>query len=110
MYPDQESLDVVNEWERNLKHANLIGNLKRHDGMKIILAGLEKELAVIRKKLVDDASLFESEKGVIDGRILHARKEWIKRFISLFTGPEKQVEMLNKMIDKKLLDHDNENN
>lgn len=108
-YPDDESQSIVSDWEKKLKLANLTANLRTHDGMKIILTGLEDEYHKITQTLSTEEKLFANQDGMILGQVLHARRKWIKSFLNIFSNAEKQIKGATDLIDKKLFD-DNEDN
>lgn len=108
-YPDDESKNIVSGWQKSLKLASLTANLRDHDGMKLIIHGMEKELEKITHSLVNDEALFKDSEGQILGRILHARRKWIKDFLKIFENAEKQIAGINNLINNKLL-HENQDN
>lgn len=83
LYPDEESITEIGEYERALKKSGLMLNLLNHDGFKIIVKGYEDELRRINKSLQDE-DLFQNEDSRFRGKLLHARKQWIRDFLKIF--------------------------
>jgi len=86
LYPDAESQEDIVNFEKELKKSGLMLNLLQHDGFKIFVTKFESELERINKSLQTDLSLFENEEGKFKGKLLHARKQWIKDFLKVFQG------------------------
>lgn len=84
LYPDEESQRDIVDLEKTLKKSGLMVNLLHHDGFKIIISRFESELERLNKTLQTGADLFDTPEGVIKGKLIHARKQWIKDFLGIF--------------------------
>lgn len=101
-YPDQEDQQMLSGWERQAKEAMLVSNLQQNDGVKLILENYYKELDTLNKILLSDESLFKDAAGVQLGLVIHARKRWCLRFISLFKTADMQKNSMVSRIDNSL--------
>lgn len=102
MYPDEESIQDIAKFEKDLKGSKLLLNLLQHDGFKGIVHNYEEEMARINKELQSSPALFETEPGRFKGLLLHARKQWIKDFLRIFGIAKTEYEYTTSKINSLL--------
>jgi rRNA processing protein Krr1/Pno1 len=98
-YPDQESQEVLADWEKQAKVAVITKNLQENDAIKLIIAQYRKELNDLNKILQDNEALFEDEAGRLVGKMIHTRKKWCKQFLNIFTVASATVDNVSKQLD-----------
>lgn len=104
-YPEtEENLEVLAGYEKSAKLAVITADLQKHDAIKIIVEQYKEELALINRTLQEDKTILQSEEGRHLGLLLHERRKWCKRFLTIFTNAETVVSNINKTLDNKLRD------
>lgn len=84
---NENSHDVIMEYEKSLKRLDLLKNLREHDGMKILLENFQNEIEYINKVLISNENIDD------DGRkYLFIKKHNAEFMLDLFNGLEKHEE------------------
>jgi hypothetical protein len=91
--------DTINAWDKEAKRAMLVGDLKSHEGIKMIVDKLANDIAEINVLL----STARSDKfsDATRDRVLD-KKELYLWFLGLFPGAEKRLREIEKMVDENL--------
>lgn len=101
-YPDAESQEDIAQMRKTIRLNDLTSKLRDNDAMKVILSEMEEELGRIEKELSTDETLFIASDGALRGRVLHARRTWLRKFLTLFDRAQATVDSVIKNIDYKL--------
>ena len=102
LFSDEESQSEISSLEKALKKNSLVSNLRSHAGMQIILAEFKQEIELIDKQLLTNVELFKTDQGMINGRVYHARKKWLKKFVAMFDIADTNVRNAEATVKAKL--------
>ncbi len=101
-YPDEESTEMLRDYDKRIKKSILVGNLLDHDGFKILLGRYSGEVESINKELTTNSALFKDAEGMTLGRLLHERKKWCLDFLKIFDAARQGLAGMEEFIDNKL--------
>lgn len=107
---DEDQISEVGEWEARAKEALIFLNLKKHEGIGMILRRAFEELRdideVLRKQEVTDLSVEGAMKFASETAVLQERKKLWRWFIELFSVAESDLDAIRMEVERQLGDED----
>lgn len=95
---DQEDQNTIDSWYGEAKRLFLLKSLKEHDGVKYLLQVFSSEINKINEVLLSsDSSVLSDKKR---DRLLD-RKELAKKYVSLFTDIDEQIDKIEELVDNE---------
>lgn len=101
-YPDEVSQSTLSDMEKAAKLAVMTSNLSENDVIKQIMGMYESEVSKLNKELTTNENLFKDDEGRELGKLIHARKNWCKKFLDIFTQAKSTVENQIKDLDSRI--------